>query len=451
MSAPPLFAVVGLPVASSASPELWRAALAATGIRAHYTRLMADSAPEALELAHQLQIAGLNVTTPFKETLAQLTTTLHEPAATLGAVNTICRGAETFEGYNTDPEGVQHALRAAGAAVRGRMAVVVGAGGAARAAVVALAAEEAGEIVVSARRLERAEAVATLGGARPAPWEALAEMIERAAVVVVCLPPTAAPPKEVRFHPSQTVIDANYGRAPWFARAAAASARAHDGGAWLVAQAQASLALLVARTIPPRAPRALGAEVAGAMQRRMDAWATDGAARLWQRPIALTGMMGVGKTTIGRALAAVMGREFIDTDALVEQTTGLSIATLLAGDAQEFRRHEAAAVARALNPGEGGGKVVALGGGALMDRENAARVQDKAACIWLWAPLEVCLRRTTANPRPLLPPADPTEGARRLAERRAGYAATAELIVNAAASGGPEAIAHRIARELPRC
>src|SRR5277367_830988 len=114
-------------------------------------------------------------------------------------------------------------------------------------------------------------------------------------------------------------------------------------------------------------------------------------ARLGSRSIVLTGMMGVGKSAIGRRLAARLGVPFVDADTEIEKAAGMSIADIFTrhGEA-DFRSGEARVIARLL---EGGPQVLATGGGAVMNQDTRAAIKAKAVSIWLSAELDVLMRR----------------------------------------------------------
>jgi shikimate kinase len=152
-------------------------------------------------------------------------------------------------------------------------------------------------------------------------------------------------------------------------------------------------------------------------------------AGLQRRSIVLVGMMGVGKSSIGRRLAARLGIPFVDADAEIEKAAGMSIADIFArhGEA-DFRNGEARVIARLL---ESGPQVLAAGGGAFMNSETRAAVKAKGVSIWLSAELDVLMRRINKrkNERPLLQTADPAETLRRLIAARAPIYAQADVTV----------------------
>src|SRR5436305_8201228 len=114
-------------------------------------------------------------------------------------------------------------------------------------------------------------------------------------------------------------------------------------------------------------------------------------ARLGDRSIVLIGMMGVGKSSIGRRLGARLGVPFVDADTEIERAAGMSIADIFArhGEAA-FRSGEARVIARLLN---GGPQVLATGGGAVINEATRALIKERGVSIWLSAALELLLRR----------------------------------------------------------
>ena len=156
--------VFGYPVAHSLSPQMHNAAFEHLGMDWCY--LPFAVAPENLEQAVRalpaLGIPGVNVTIPLKERALRAVDEVMPPANLVGAVNTIHCQEGKLVGYNTDVEGFTRSLLERGEEVSGRTAVVLGAGGAARAAVVALARMGAARIWVVARRLEQGARTAEL-------------------------------------------------------------------------------------------------------------------------------------------------------------------------------------------------------------------------------------------------------------------------------------------------
>jgi shikimate kinase len=152
-------------------------------------------------------------------------------------------------------------------------------------------------------------------------------------------------------------------------------------------------------------------------------------ARLGSRSIVLTGMMGVGKSSIGRRLAARLGVPFVDADTEIEKAAGMSIPDIFArhGEA-DFRSGEARVIARLL---ESGPQVLASGGGAVMNADTRTAIKARGVSIWLKADIEVLMRRIAKrkHERPMLHTDDPAETLRQLLIVREPVYALADLTV----------------------
>jgi shikimate kinase len=136
-----------------------------------------------------------------------------------------------------------------------------------------------------------------------------------------------------------------------------------------------------------------------------------------ERPIVLVGMMGVGKTSIGKRLANRLGTAFVDADDEIEKAAGLSIAEIFEKYGEEyFRDGERRVIARLI---EGEPKVIATGGGAFVNPITRALILERATSIWLNADVHVLADRVSRrNHRPLLKGKDPVEVLTELGEIR---------------------------------
>jgi shikimate kinase len=154
------------------------------------------------------------------------------------------------------------------------------------------------------------------------------------------------------------------------------------------------------------------------------------------RTIALVGLMGAGKSTVGRRLADVLGRTFCDSDDEIEKAAGLAIADIftLHGEA-EFRRGEKRVLERLLhNPPH----VLATGGGAYLDPDTRALMREHAVTIWLNADLETLWERVNKrNHRPLLRNPDARGVLTRLLKERTPIYSEADIVIDS--QHGPHA------------
>lgn len=146
------------------------------------------------------------------------------------------------------------------------------------------------------------------------------------------------------------------------------------------------------------------------------------------RPVALIGLMGAGKSAIGRRLAQRLGVAFVDADQEIEQAAGCTIAEIFDrfGEA-EFREGEARVIARLLDDTP---RVVATGGGAFMTDATRALIKDKAVSLWLKADLDLLVHRTAGRThRPLLNQGDPRAILAALIDKRYPVYAEADVAV----------------------
>jgi shikimate kinase len=151
-------------------------------------------------------------------------------------------------------------------------------------------------------------------------------------------------------------------------------------------------------------------------------------AALGTRLIVLVGMMGAGKSTIGRRLAARLGMPFLDADSEIEAAAGMSIPDIFEVHGEpHFRDGEARVIARLL---ESGPAVLATGGGAFMREDTRNRVGAKAVSIWLKADADIIMRRVKRRAdRPLLQTADPEATVGRLISEREPVYQYADLTI----------------------
>ena len=153
----------------------------------------------------------------------------------------------------------------------------------------------------------------------------------------------------------------------------------------------------------------LSADAIAALSRRID------------RPVVLVGLMGAGKSTVGRKLAALLGTSFVDADDAIVQAAQQSIAEIFAEYGEPyFRDGERRVIARLMQERYG---VIATGGGAFVNDETRALILSQGIAVWINCPVDILVERTVRkNTRPLLQNGDPHEILSRLhAERMPFY------------------------------
>ena len=146
------------------------------------------------------------------------------------------------------------------------------------------------------------------------------------------------------------------------------------------------------------------------------------------RPIVLVGMMGAGKTTVGRRLAAKLGRHFVDSDEEVEKAAGMTIEDIFKAHGEaDFRADEVRVIARLLKDRD---LVLGTGGGAFVNNETRALVKSSAVSVWIKADFELLFARVQRRSnRPLLKTANPRQTLLDLIEKRYPIYAEADVTI----------------------
>jgi shikimate dehydrogenase len=261
--------VIGSPIAHSLSPRLHAAAFKALGLpwNSFAFEVPSGQAAQALADMRAYELKGLSVTMPHKAAVAAMVDDCSAVATTLGAVNCIVNADRVLQGENTDGAGfVASLVRGAGFDPGGRRCVVIGAGGAARAVVLALAEAGAADVVVLNRTPERAVAAAALAGAVGRWVETGGDDMEAAvgqADLVVNATPlgmsgmgdNVGPVDPHLLHQGQVAADLVYvpRPTPWLVAAAAGGAVAVDGLGMLVHQAALQIELWTGMSAPVEA------------------------------------------------------------------------------------------------------------------------------------------------------------------------------------------------------
>jgi len=244
------FAVVGDPVAHSLSPLIHNEWMAVAGLDAHYSRVHLQSEDAAQDLRAMGQIySGLNITLPHKVAALKAAVEASVEARAIGAANTLVAGAGGWTAHNTDVDGFEAMLRAAIGDVRpGLRVLMIGAGGAARAASFSLNRVGA-KVSIANRTVENARALAAelAPGARVGGMDELGALVAEADVVVntASLGHAGGGIAGLPAGEGRPLLDMSYGKAAAavLGPAAAAGWATHDGLTMLVAQAAAAFKL----------------------------------------------------------------------------------------------------------------------------------------------------------------------------------------------------------------
>ena len=404
--------ILANPVEHSMSPMLQNLYARCTGTDFIYVpfKVKEEELQAAVSGAFALNISGMNVTVPHKQAVMRYLDGIDETAREIGAVNTLVRTERGYRGYNTDVPGLKRAVEEAGFTVKGRDCLLIGAGGAARAAAYMLARGGAESITVLNRSLEKAEELAEYGNRiagrmlmRALPlsqWNALSGkryLAIQCTSVGMHPAEDAAPIEDKEFYQLiEEALDVIYTPAEtkFMRMVREAGGRAVNGLKMLVYQGAVSYELWNPGVQVDRETLALAETL---IQRRLQPE---------QKNLVLIGFMGAGKTSVGKELAELLGCALYDTDQETERRAGMAISDIFRLQGEEnFRKMETDTLRTLLEQaGQNGGyTVISAGGGLALREENQRLLREHAVCIYLkTSPEQVLLRLQGDTTRPLL-------------------------------------------------
>jgi shikimate dehydrogenase len=343
--------------------------------------------------------AGLNVTIPYKKAVIPYCKELTDQARRIGSVNTIIRQPDgSLLGHNTDYDGFAYLLRTAGASVAGKKVLVLGTGGASLTVHTVLRDLGVGESVAISR--------SGSNNYQNLHLHADAQMIVNTTPVGM-YPNTLVSPVDLSLFPKlEGVFDVIYNPAKtqFLLDGEKRGLLCANGLGMLVAQAKAASERFTGQSIPDQRV----AEITGEMERST-------------RNLILIGMPGCGKTTVGNALAAQLGRELVDTDDIIVERAGCSIPEIFASQGEEaFRQLEHQVLC---DVSKRSGLIIATGGGVVTRTENLDPLHQNSTVIFLRREISVL----PTDGRPISQANDLTELYRR---RKPLYEGAADMMVD---------------------
>ncbi len=413
MSEKKLFAVTGNPILHSKSPFIYNMLFSRHQIDATYTRIAADNADEAIFIFNKIGFSGMNVTSPFKTTVIKYLDQVEESVKITKAVNTIVKDSNILKGYNTDIYGVIESFNKRKIKISGQKIVILGAGGAARAAAYGLIQNDAKVTIVN-RTVEKARKIAEKFGCAHAGIGQLGDLIKSSAILVSTLPTGVNILKDNWLKKDQIVFDANYKSSQLTEKASHKGCTVIKGEEWLLNQALLAFKYYTGETPDETAVKNLSNFEISLPK---------------PKNISLIGFMGTGKSTIGKELAKKLNWKYIDIDDLIEKRTNKTISDIFRDEGEDsFRQIESQILKELIKKSQ---LVISCGGGIVLKNENRMRLKDNSVCVWLFSTPETSIKRIKKGSRPLLETENPLTMAHKIFTKRKGlYAEAADIVVN---------------------
>jgi shikimate dehydrogenase len=405
--------LIGEKLGHSYSPLIHKKIYSFAGIDGSYSLFETpeDSLGSLVNRLEDEGFGGINITIPYKVKIMKYIDKLADEARDIGAVNTILFKNGKRYGHNTDYFGLKSLIDSAGFPVKGKRALILGTGGAARCAYRLLRNMEVGEIIVASRFPERADKMfgaVSYDSLQTLPY---IDLLINTTPVGMSPGTEKSPASREVINKCEYIIDLIYNPMETrLLRQAKQQGRPFKGGLnMLCAQALKSQEIWNGRTF--------NAKIYDNILKFM-------AANMHKGNIVLIGMPGSGKTTVGAALKEKLGMDFVDTDKIVTDSHGL-IPDIFRNEGEAaFRVYErdAALIASSLK-----NTVISTGGGMILDECNMEALKKSGIIIFLDRPLEKLIKETDITGRPTI--AEGSSAIIRLYEQRhALYVRYADII-----------------------
>lgn len=404
------FGVAGNPVSHSLSSVLFGKYHKDKGRNFVYSRILAQTHHDILNIARAFDLHGLNITAPFKQDILEYCDEISPLAEEIKAANTISIRNNKISAHNTDIAGIQISISKKSFGLRPFIGLVIGAGGAARAAIKVLKNLHTIKIYVSSRDPSAAKKLASELGVHHMPENR--DLEYHLDVIINTTPVIPAEIERISIVPDTIVLDADYINSPFKAYSESIGAIYIDGIEWLIHQGIASYQIMT------------GVFNSGFTLNRSELKHP----KIGIRKIALIGMMGSGKSTIGKKLADKLGYKFIDTDKLIEDNEGQSITKIFKNNGEDhFRVLETEALKKAVDLDS---VVIATGGGIVEREENIVLLKEKCWNILLYESPDFLAEKLSEKNRPLLEGRNKRETLNKLfQDRKNSYYEASDIVV----------------------
>ncbi len=405
-----LFAIAGKPVLHSKSPDIFNGLFEANKLNNYYLKITAKDAEGILSLSKLLGLSGINITAPYKETFMGLGVLADDASKNIGACNTIRFSEQKMESFNFDSLGVVKSIKEKINSLKGINALVIGAGGAAKAAVFGLI-QEGAHVSVSNRTVQNAENIAKIFPICIVLPENIPSVINDFNLIVN----TIEYPNSIFdisiLQKGQMVLDANYKNSIFKEFCNLHDIPFIDGFPWLIHQATCSFETFTGLSVTKEY---ISNHFIQNSAKKSDI-------------ISFIGLSGSGKSSLGEALAKSLNWNFLDTDSEIEKIFGMSITNIFKQHGEtEFRNAESKLLESLV-----GAKnlVISTGGGFILKESNRKCLKENSLVINLMADFETLSNRITSNNRPLLNSNSLEEDLKKMfINRKQFYLETADLV-----------------------
>lgn len=400
-----LFAVCGKPIIHSKSPLIFKSLFERNNQKNIYFRILTDSEDDCLRLMTELNISAINATAPLKEKLFSKIENLDKAASVSQSVNCVVKNTDAFSGYSTDHYGVINSLLENGINPENEKFLILGAGGAAAAAVYGLS-EYTSKITIVNRTESKAVQLAKRFSVKSDSINNIQKNIDTSTVIISTLPAEANFP-EIKIDSNvKAVLDANYKNSVITEKIVSNKTIFIDGENWLINQALPAYKIFTGNKSnfdPVISEKYLSNE----------------------ETVILTGFMCAGKTTIAKMVAEKTEKIFIDLDNEISKRTGKSIPEIFSEGGQElFRKIESEILEEIIKQKN---TIIATGGG-IIEKENNRKLIEKYKTIWIYSEPLSAIKRNEGG-RPLLNDSDPNDMYNLFNRRKPFYAMTCDVMV----------------------
>ena len=391
-----ILGVIGNPIEHTLSPVIHNTLCELLGIDAVYVPIHVENdIVTAVNGLAASDVYGLNVTVPYKQEVMKVLSGIDEEAAEIGAVNTLVRSNGGYKGYNTDMPGLKRALESKGIELEGKKAIILGAGGAARAVSIMLRNAGVSKIYLVNRSFDKAQALAADNDLiTPIAQADYKSIPEDKYIMFQC---TSLGLKEDDgkliedddfYRMAEYGYDLIYNPAvtPFLSTLDRLGIKNDNGLTMLLYQGIIAFEMWFGVKITAENAERVYAELCK---------------KIYGENIVLVGYMGSGKTSVGKALAKDRNMDFIDLDEYIVQKEGRSINDIFTYESEEYFRNLESKVISGLS--NLSNTVISTGGGAVLRKGNRDNLGKLGHVVYLKADVDTIVERVKGDDsRPLL-------------------------------------------------